>query len=220
MPDPTYTGRRLELVTVREVHRTQDGALTAVTWDNGWTFAGIPPEHHHQFFEGRTLLVETVRLTEVVGIAVGTSTWLWRKSDQDLAAEHHEFVEGLRRQNQERWEEHHEDWARREAHLPDPLRRRLSRFRINGGHEFEIAGWGYELTVSELAVLYQASGGDESDDIREYAALHGTSGNQHEVAQVLARGLDGDIVDQDAIANFPSALTPITGDADYSKAGR
>jgi hypothetical protein len=221
MTEHTYPRRHQKIVTVRKVHRDGDGHLTAVTWDDGWSFGGIPVEHRSQFTEGRELIVETVRLTVVTGVAIERGTWLWRKSDQDLEAEHAAFVDGVRRENEERWEANKADWERREGLLPSPLRRRLSRFRINGGHEFEVEGWGYELTVSELAVLYAASGGVDSDEVTKYAHLEGTSGNQHDYAKILGGILtDDDVVAQDTIANAPSALAPITGDEDYSKAGR
>lgn len=215
-----YSDRDIEVVEVKSV---SEGGT--VTWTNGWSFGGIPKEHHHLLVVGARFLSESIKLTQVTGMATMYETragepvvdqWLWHKTDAELDAAHTEMVAGFQRDREASWAANREDWTRREALLPHPLRRRLERFRANGGHGFETDGWGYELTVCELAVMYAKASGEDSDEINAYASGHGTSGNQHDAAKWLSRNLTSDIGDQDAIANAPSALTPLTGDADYS----
>lgn len=217
----TYTNRHIEIVRVAKVH---EGGH--VTWSNGWSFGGIPEEHRAALTEGTWVVVETTRLTLVTGVALwlpedgsnGTivDTWLWRKTDADLEQEHADMLANIQREQDQRWAEKRDDWHRREAQLPHPLRRRLMRFRDNGGHDFETGGWGYELVVCELAVLYATSGQTDDDTIAEYAQREGTSGNQHDYAKQLSKLLTDDLNDQDKVANSVAALAPISGDADYS----
>lgn len=217
-----YTDRAIEVVTIEAV---SDGGT--VRWTNGWSFGGVPPEHHSLLVVGAEFLSESIRMTQVTGMATIYRTaagepvvneWLWHKTDADLEREHAEMVAGFKKRREDDWLANREDWTRREALLPHPLRRRLERFRANGGHNFETDGWGYELTVCELAVLYAKSGGEDDMAVNDYAKKFGTSGNQHDCAKWLSRSLTSDLGDQDAIANAPSALTPLTGDADYSGA--
>lgn len=216
----TYTDRHIEAVTVTKV---EDGGV--VTWDNGWTFGGTPSEHHHRLVVGAEFIVETRQFSLVTGMATMfrdkrgnpvVDEWLWHKSDADLAREHAEMVARHNRERETNLAEHRDDWTRREAALPSPLRRRLERYRANGGHTFDRDGWGYELVVCELAVLYAASAQEDTDAVMDYARINGTSGNQHDYAKALSRLLTDDVADQDAAANSVSALSPITGDPDYS----
>lgn len=221
----TYSNRSIELVTIEKVH--DDGRT--VTWTNGWTFGGIPTEHQHLLHAGAQFLSETQRLTAVTGMATVYFTasgdpvvdqWLWHKTDVDLEREHTAMVEGFQRQREESLAEHRDDWARREAALPSPLRHRLERFRSNGGDQFDLDGWGYELTVSELAVLYAASGQTDDQAVTDYAETNGTTGNQHSFAIALSRGLTDDPTDHDLVTGAVAALSPLTGDHDYSGAGQ
>lgn len=191
---------------------------TTITYD-GWTF-GPPAEHMSRFHEGQQIVVETIGFSMVTGIALtDPMAWLWLKTSEQLDREHDEMLAGFRKRRLEQLEEHREDWTRREAALPSPLRRRLERYRANGGDDFDADGWGYELIVCELAVLYAASNGHDSTEVNEFASREGTSGNQHDYARALAPLLK--LEDRhDDIANSVSALTPISGDHDYSKAGR
>lgn len=220
MKTRTYTDRSQEVVRIERL--TDDGT---VTWDNGWSFGGVPPEHHHRLAVGAEFIVETRRFSLVTGMATvyrdrhGEAVpdeWLWHKTDADLDREHAEMVARHNREHEEMLAANRDDWTRREAALPSPLRRRLERFRANGGHEFDRGGWGYELVVCELAVLYAASDQEDTDAVMDYARINGTSGNQHDYAKALSRYLTNDATDQDAVANSVSALSPLTGDADYS----
>jgi hypothetical protein len=213
--------RHIEAKTIESI----DGRTVRFT--DGWCFGGVPEDVLPLLTAGETYMQETVNFSTVTGMATRFRTrsgrdevgfWLWRKSDADLARERHEMLASFAREHEERLAANREDWTRREALLPLALRRRLDRFRANGGHTFDAEGWGYELTVCELAVLYAASGQTDDEAIDNYARQHGTSGNQHDYAKALSRYLTDDPADEDAVANSVSALSPLTGDADYSGA--
>lgn len=134
--------------------------------------------------------------------------WLFRKSDQDLEDDHARMIAEFDRKDRERLAAQREGWSAREAALPEWAQARLRRFRDAGGENFELKGWGYELVVCELAVLYAA--GDEAG-VDALAEREGTSGNQHDCAAVLAR-----LVADGETERMPAALSPLTGSADYS----
>ncbi len=206
-----------EVVTVTKVGEN------SITYNSGRSF-NPPTEHFHRFHVGLRVMVETVNFSMVTGMALVDANdqpaeWLWLKTSEELDREHEEMVAGFKRDRLARLEANREAWARREAALPHPLRRRLERFRQNGGDDFDSEGWGYELVVCELAVLYHETGGEDSERVMAFARAQGTSGNQHDYAKALAPLLaDEDRADD--IANSVSALAPLTGDADYSGAKR
>lgn len=215
--EPTYTDRHLDVAQVKSL---DDG----VHFVSGWSFG--PAEVQHAMFElWGTYLIETGRGNSITGAATIKQTpegllvdqWLWHKSDQDLEREHAEWVAKLDAKREAELAANRDDWTRRQEALPGPLRRRLERFRTNGGHDFETTGWGYDLIVCELAVLYAASCQVDDDKVKEFAGREGTSGNQHDFAKALSRALGtDDPTGDDAIANSVSALSPISGDPDYS----
>lgn len=218
----TYSDRHLVVETVA---RVDDGA---VHFKDSWSF-GPPAEHLPKIEVGREYLFECRGFNNVSGLATlfydhlgrpVVDEWLWHRSDADLDAERAKWLEDLTRSREKEWERNRADWAAREAALPLSVRRRLDRFRANGGHGFETDGWGYELVCCELAVLYAASGQEDSAEVMAYAGEHGTSGNQHDYAKMVSRHLTDDPADEDAVANSVSALSPITGDADYSESPR
>jgi hypothetical protein len=224
----TFSHRDGKVVQIAKI----DGGT--VTWSDGWSTAAFA-DIIDQLDTHTEYLLETRNFSLILGLAVvgrpsynpssgfityGVVRWLSRKSDEDLEREHEEMTTRFAREREAQWAEHHDDWARREQALPSPLRRRLDRFRANGGHEFEVNGWGYELIASELAVLYAASGGKDDEAVEAFARAQGTSGNQHDFAKLLARHLTDDLGDHDVVANAVSALSPLTGDADYSQPGR
>lgn len=105
-----------------------------------------------------------------------------------------------------------EDWTERQLALPDWLRQRLERFQINGGGEFRIMYWRYELEVCELAALYYNGGGD----VLEYTDQNGSTPNQLDSARELAETYWRD---PDAVVKVPAAMTPLTGDPYYKGQG-
>lgn len=215
-----FTDRYIETKVITSINRSG-----TIKFDDGWCFGGIPEDALGQLKAGESYLVETRKLSMVTGLAtyfvtrqgyICADQWLWHKSDAQLEFERAEWLIARRVRDEKFLEDHREDWVRREAALPLPLRRRLERFRENGGHDFEVNGWGYELVVCELAVMYALSKQQDDADIKTYAEREGTSGNQHDYAKALSQYLTGDPADLDKVANSVSALSPITGDADYS----
>lgn len=216
-----FTDRDVEVKVIDRI----DG--TTLRFSDGWCFGGVPADVLPRLMVGIEYLQETRGFSLVTGMATCYRTrsgepvvaeWLWHKTDADLDREHAKMIARFAAEREETLRQNQEDWLRREALLPLSLRRRLDRFHANGGHSFKTDGWGYELTVCELAVLYAASKQEESAAIKQYAREHGTSGNQHDYAKALSRYLTDDPADEDAVANSVSALSPITGDADYSAA--
>jgi hypothetical protein len=205
--------RHLEAVTIENSDVASDRSYVTLTWSNGWSFGGCPVEHASALTVGTEAEVETVRFSTVTGIRVA-GRWLYRKSDQDLMAEHEAMVDRNNRDRQAQLDRNREVWQARQDALPSWLRTRLEYFHERGGEHFRRDGWGYELVVCELAALYAASpDATETREIDEYALLNGTSGNQHDCAQALAQRFYRTGV----AVEFPAALTPITGDPDYSK---
>lgn len=148
----------------------------------------------------------------------------WYKTDEELEADHRAMVAKFDADRQASLEANREDWARREAALPEPLRARLENFRAKAaavGNNFDANGWGYELVVAELAVLYarqEVTAADDkekftdTDEIMAYAHREGTSGNQHDFAKALARCL---IQEPAKVGETIAALSPLGSGAYY-----
>jgi hypothetical protein len=168
---------------------------------------------------GDQIVVETVLGSQVTGLRWPDSDeWIARQSTDELVAEHLEMVAGFRRREQEQLDANREDWDRREAALPQWLRDRLATFHEKGGEDFARGGWGYELTICEITVLLLEHDLDEDGpEVMAYAREHGTSGNQHGMALALARYHLQE--PESSMAGTVSALSPITGNPDYSNEG-
>ena len=203
----TFTGRHEDETTVRKV----SGGF--VTGDNGWTFAP-PGEHLGRFKPGLTYTLETRNLSVVTGCRID-GEWVWRRSDEWLDDDHRAQIARLDSASAERLRNRREEWEAREAKLPAWLRSRIEHFRSVAGERFELDGWAYELTVAELAVLYDEAGLAESDAVTAYATEHGTSINQHDVARLLAAARRND--PEWSAAGSVSAMSPITGEPFYVK---
>ena len=203
-----FTGRHEEETTVRKV---SDGGW--VTGENGWGFFPLP-EHLARFEPGVAYVLETRNLSVVTGCRID-GEWLWRRSDEWLDDDHRVTVAGLNAERAERLRDQREDWEAREAKLPAWLRSRIELFRHRAGERFELDGWAYELTVAELAVLYDESGLAESAAVTAYGREHGTSGNQHDIARLLAGARRND--PEWSAAGSVSAMSPITGEPFYVK---
>lgn len=230
---PTYTDRR-STATVTVTNVDEHGAITV---DAGWTWGGHRSLEH--VTQGTVLLVETQNVSMVVGVAVeddpdmGSGVgWLFRKSDQTLRAEWGELRNDGDVRRRRMLRANRDAWQAREDALPEWLRERLRWFHLRGGEEFEAEGWGYELVICELAALYFAdedwvglsldgarnalgmSEAEEPEAVMAKAREEGTSGNQHGMAQSLA--LTHARHPERSFAGTVSALSPITGDPDYS----
>ncbi len=218
--DAPFTGRDIDVKVIESIEGK------TLRFGDGWCFGGVPADVLPRLIVGAEYLQETRNFSMVTGMATCYRTrsgepvvgeWLWHKTDADLDREHAEWLAKWEAEKAQRLAESQADYLRREGLLPLSLRRRLDRFHANGGQEFKRDGWGYELIVCELAVLYAASEQADTEAIDEYAREHGTSGNQHDYAKALSRLLTDDPEDEDAVANSVSALSPLTGNADYTR---
>lgn len=203
----TYTNRKHEKYTVKQI----DGGSILFEEGMGTGYRKNP----YTVRPGDVIMVETSPSWRVTGMfAVEQQVWLWRLTDEDIEREHQEMVERLDREREAALRKNRADWERRTTALPHWLQCRIRSFQESGGHAFERDGWGYELTIAELALLYAQSDGQDSDEVMDYAREHGTSGNQHGFAKALAAAHAEDpamLMDRTV-----SALSPITGDLDYS----
>jgi hypothetical protein len=204
----TYTNRRTEQHIVASVE-LDEGGWTRVETKEHSGFAFVPDVHMPVLAEGDVFLLETQQVSRVTGVQL-MGVWLMRKSDQQLAAEHVEFVENMKREHRERLAKNREKWQAREDALPDWIKERITAFHESGGENFREEGWAYELVIAELAVMYRESNGEESPSISEFARLHGTSGHQHATARVLASTSLSV-----SLAGTSGALTPLGADPLY-----
>ncbi|QDF17505.1 hypothetical protein SEA_PHROSTEDPHLAKE_62 [Gordonia phage PhrostedPhlake] len=214
---PTHTAefwadrqRALEWYTVKECRDRGDSYEFSTTTSTG--FIRSKADIGAVFAPGDRFALETVNFSHITGLMDSDGVWRFRMTDEDLAAESRRFSEGFDRRKREQLEAHREEWTALEAQLPDWIRARLDNFRARAGAErFELEGWGYELAIAQLAVAYDA---DDQDWIKRLDERLGCSGNQHDMAKILAKGHREGL--DDSIANSVSALAPLTGSADYS----
>jgi len=213
----TYTNRRLQ---AQWVEKKEPGAITGTS---GWT-AGAPEEVLNLLNEGDPYILETDHRTRITGWII-TGVWYDRKTDEDLAEEHRQFVENMNRERREALEKNEAAWQAEEDALPEWARARLRTYHERGGDDFKLDGWSYELMVCQLAVEYAKLGEvimdkrvsevSESEEIKRMAREYGTSGNQHGIALALAKAhLEQP---ERTLADTPSALTPLTGRPFFEK---
>lgn len=214
--EATFEDRNIELCQIK---RIDDGG-GAITMTNGWSM-GFDDLQADKIEVGDYFILEKKGFNRITGfmlLSLEGGEWLWHHSDQHIQAQEEEWRRKDRERRQKFLEEHREELEVREAALPEVLRKRLENFRNHGGEGFDLGGWGYELIVCELIVLYAASAGDESEKIDEFAKMHGTTGNQHDYAKAAAKFMGTE--DEEKLSGSVSALAPLTGDADYSDAGK
>lgn len=206
--EETYDDRNIELCEIRSID--SDGG--AITLTNGWSM-GFDKSMRDKIEVGDHFILEKKGFNRITGfmlISRKGGEWLWHHSDQDIAAQGEEWRRKDRERRQQFLDENRDEMSEREAKLPKVLQDRLQNFRDNGGIEFELEGWGYELIVCELIVAYHESGGEESDTTRGMSEHYGTSANQHDYAKSAAKLMGTDR--ESDLATSVSALTPITGD--------
>lgn len=209
-----YTNRSTAEYEVKEV--TPKGSILT----REGTGFGVAPEYAKRLPVGTKFELETRSFSLITGIVLD-GEWLFRKSDEDLEADHKKFVADLKAERKAKLDEHRADWQAREDALPEWIRARLINFHKTGGEKFETDGWFYELGVAELADLINDTmpnlGEADSKQVSKYCREQGVSGNQYGIAKLLVR------VHREAPADIitvPSALTPITGDPFYDKEGK
>lgn len=210
--EETYENRRIEKHVASRIDIDRDG-FVSVSCDAshiGFGFMADPTKP--MLVVGDEFELETRGFSQITGVRLD-GEWIMRKSDQDLERDHAKFREDWHAKQVANLEKNRASWLERENALPKWIKDRLDTFHERGGEVFEIEGWGYELIIAELAVLYRESNGEDSPSINEYAALHGTSGHQHSTARLLARAAD-----DDSLANTVSALRPLGAHPFYEKA--
>lgn len=201
-----YTKRKIEKISVRSI----DGR--DLTLSTGW--GCYAPENVAPLLsDGKEFFIEYYGFNTISGWLID-GTWYNHKSDEDFARD----MEDLRRtfHNEKVWdlETHREDWKKRTDALPDWIRARIEHFKEVAGPKFDLDGWGYELVVAEMAVMFDENGLEEPENFSEYSIANGVSGNQYDMAKALAK-LKSQQPEFD-FGNTVSALSPLTGSADYS----
>lgn len=190
MTQQTFTRRRLETITIKEVV----GSTLSTTESTGF---GIPGHVAAVVEPGEEYFLELYRFNDIGGLMKPDGEYLFHRSDEYFTRKHEEWQAKYKRDLEERYEANKDDWLKRTGALPPRYRARLNRF-INdpeNGEKFrkEGMGWGYELTVCELACLYEQHGfgggtfETEPTQVQDFARKHGTSGNQHDVAKAWAK---------------------------------
>lgn len=214
----TFEGRTLSAQWVK-AHKGN-----AITGTSGWTI-GVSEEVAALLKVGDPYIVEE-RGNMVLGWIID-GRWYDRKSDEELQAEHDAWKANWEQQKRDSLAQNREAWQKRQDALPEWVRARLENFHQRGGDTFALDGWGYELTIAELAVEYEALGDvildknvfevsdHESEAIKRISREEGTSGNQHSVALALAKAHLKE--PERSMGGTVSALSPISGDQFYEK---
>lgn len=222
---PYFTGKRsLNNYTVKTNNPYTDGSGRAEIRTTDSVGFSASPEVAAALTPGVEFQMETQGFSQITGFKVN-GEWIERKSDADLLAAHEAFVADLQKRNEKRLAENEQDYHDRQDKLPEWIRVRLESFHLSGGKRFRLEGWAYELIIAELAVMYADMGlplikdfnqfdSVDSEEIREYARINGTSGNQHGVAIALAKAHLSD--PEWSTEGTVSGLSPLTGDPDYS----
>lgn len=190
------------------VESVDDGRVQMV---NGFSWPGaiFPPDTK----VGDRFVLQTTQAS----IPVTVAKVYFHKTEEDLEADRQEFRRKMREDHQRTLDENREEWTRREEALSLPLRNRLDNFRAKAGIEnFNREGWGYELVVSELAAMYAANGGEDTEEVMQYSGREGASGNQHEYAKALVRLLSEE---PEKVRDTIAALAPLGVGAYWEKAG-
>lgn len=206
------SNRHIESHTVAEI-REQDNGWAQIRTTGSTGFA-TPSANAAALPAGTVFDLELVNGSTITGIRVA-GEWLYRKTDEDLSEEHRLYLLGVARRHREELEKNRAGYQARQDELPVWIRTRIEGFHSSGGESFALEGWGYELVCAELAVAYLASGGEDDETVMEIAKREGTTGNMHGVAKFMARVQREEPA---VLEQVPSALTPLTGDPDYSNA--
>lgn len=185
---PEYTKRSLAAYRVKSKHPS------AISGEEGW-ISSASQEVLDLLEVGDPYILET-RGTTVTGYII-KGRWYDRKSDQEINRQLMEWKKSSKERHAKMVEENREDWTRREANLPDWLKKEMEEAREDPDFEMGFMGWGYILVICELAAMYAKMGEDilerdvftvdDTEEISQFARDNGTSGNQHGVALALAK---------------------------------
>lgn len=196
MRTPDFTNRRLELFKVKNLG---EGSVTTMA-SSGF---GVPPYVIPMLEVGREYYLELYNFNDIGGIMTMDKEYLFHRSDMYFEERLEKFIAENKRKGEERYLANKADYIKRTKELPERYRNRLNRFlddpKSAESFRKEPMGWGYELIICELAVLYEkypnkrGSWDDEHEEIKAFAHKHGTSGTQHDVARSWANNPDAAI---------------------------
>lgn len=183
----TYTGRYIIDLTTTEIY----GNVVKYQEDNGSSGSfPVPEEFVPKVKVGHYYALELHRGSTVAGVGIRDSNgwidWIFRHDDWTLWAKWKVEVDEAAAKMRTFVDENLEDWKERLDKLPSPLKEELEIEITKDDFVYGYMGFGYCLVIAELAVLYKASGGVDSDEVNEYARKIGTSGNQHGMAKAIA----------------------------------
>lgn len=194
--------RHLETITLDNVVVDAEDGWVHLR-HGSWGFALKITDCESIPIEGDDYELETIGTTPT-GLR-GANGWLMHKTDQQLADEHNQFIRDIEERRQAELAENREKWTEQEAALPEWLRDRLARFRANGGEQFDVDGWAYELFICRLAAVFESDGEQAAE---QFASDEGSTGNQWGCAKALAAAHAA----EEDMTQFPAGATPITGD--------
>lgn len=181
----TYTGRYIEDIEVTQIDGRHIKYITPEGSRGGFP---LPAEFTGNLSRGYLYALELHRGSTVAGVGIyrnGEIDWLIRLDDHTLWQKWRKEVDDAKSKMIAYVDEHKQDWLQRAERLPDVLKQQL-----NEDTMYDYIGYGYILVICELAVMYKKSGGEDTDEIMEYARREGTSGNQHSMAIAAARDLE------------------------------
>jgi len=180
----TYTGRYIDTIQVKEI--TDNRILTT----EGSSFP-VPKNMLGHMYIGGFYFLELHRGSTVAGVGHGVKkeeiVWLFRYDDHALWSKWKKEVDDAKSKHRAEVDENYSDWIERIDKLPETLRIELTKELANEEFVYGFMGLGYCLVIAELAVLYKASDGVDSDEVNAFASKHGTSGNQHHMAIAIAK---------------------------------
>ncbi len=202
--------RTLTRYVVKECRDRGDSYEFSTTEHTG--FVRSKADIGEAFTPGDVFELETVNWSLITGLRDAAGRWRFRMTNEQLAERSRQQSQEFHNHKVVELEKHKAEWWAIEEALPDWLRARINRFRDAAGEEFLLDGWGYELVISQLAVVYAAGDQDQVDALDVQL---GATGNQHDCARLLAE-LHRRGHSPDEIAQVPAGLAPITGSADYS----
>jgi len=177
-----YTGRYIREMMIKSLDNN-----TVRTMDNSGF--SLPEEHANLLRVGGFYALELHRGSTIAGIGTyrnGKVDWLFRHDDHTLWVKWKEVVDAERAKHVAYVDENFDDWIERLDKLPSPLKEELTKEIQDKEFVYGFMGFGYCLVIAELAVLYKASDGVDSDEVNAFAGKHGTSGMQHGMAQAIA----------------------------------
>lgn len=179
----TYTGRHIQEMIVESL----DNGIVKTLDNSGFS---LPADQIKLLKVAGYYALELQRGSTIAGIGTfrnGDVDWLFRHDDHTLWSQWKKQVDESRAEHVKFVDENYADWVERLDKLPSPLREELTKGIQDPEFVYGFMGLGYCLVIAELAVLYKASDGEDSVEVDMYASKHGTSGNQHHMAQAIAK---------------------------------